>query len=230
MPHRWSASNWSLLPSVITGSSAGSVALQLRQRGVEVVERLQRRGIDAGLAQLRDVGEHAGRLAALGDALERALAERLAVVGPLELLQRLRRVGLAPSRRPWRTCRAAGSGRPSRARRRAGSPGCRRTTSGGLLLASESLTCLIQLAKSRKETLTVTFGYFASNASVSSLIAFVRALAGLGGHHAQRDRPEVVEAVGLDVLRRRLARRRRGLLLAWRPAARGDDDRQHEQH
>ena len=88
-------------------------------------------GSTPGRVELRLVREHAGRLAGLGDAPERALAERLAVVGPLELLQRLRRVGLCPSRRPWRTRRAAGSAPPSRARRRPGSPGCRRTRPAG---------------------------------------------------------------------------------------------------
>ena len=51
----------------------------------------------------------------------------------------------------------------------------------------------------------MTFGYFCSNAALSSLIAVARAAARLGRDDAQRDRPEALEPARLDVrLRRRL--------------------------
>ena len=96
-PQRWIAPYWSLLPSAITGSSAGSDSRSGGERGLEVVERLQRRRVDPRGVELLLVGEDADGLAGLGDAVQVALAERRALVAPRELLERLRRERLLPA-------------------------------------------------------------------------------------------------------------------------------------
>ena len=229
MPHRWIAPYWSLLPSAITGSSAGSELAQLGERGVEVVERLQRRGVDRRprpASSCSRTRRRTGRSGRRPRACPRRTSRRrrlhvncCSVSGVKESVPavRLRVLG-----------RAGGSGPPSRARRRAGSPGSRRTRPAGCRPRRRAWTCLIQLAKSRNEIFDGDVRVLLLELLAQRLDGVARTARALGRDTVSVTGPRSSNPSVLTCVGRRPGGLVTWLVLARRPAAPGDGDRQRE--